>query len=109
MHGHVDRSPRITQSMDQWDAGWAGTSWTVSIPGGAVFDVRLLEGGGFVVGEVDVERGDCLGEVVGFGGADDGRRDQRVAQYPGQGDLGHRDATRLGEIVDGVDDGFVVG
>lgn len=42
------------------------------VPRRAVFDVGLFKGGGFLVGEVDVECGDCFGEMVGFGRADDG-------------------------------------
>ena len=45
---------------------------------------------------------------MGLGRADDRRRDQRVAQDPRQGDLGHADAACLGELLHGVDDGFVV-
>ena len=42
-----------------------------------------------VVGQSELERGDGFGQVVRLGRADDGRGDGRVAQYPGQRDLGH--------------------
>src|SRR5690348_253700 len=79
-----------------------------SVPGWAVLDIGLLHGGDLVVGQFDVEGGDGLAEVVGCGRADDRGRDQRVAQYPGQGDLGHAHVALLGDLLDGVDDGYVM-
>jgi hypothetical protein len=69
-----------------------------------VWTVGLLEGANFVVGEVDVEGCNRVGEVMGFGGSHDGSGDDPVLQHPGQRDLRHRDATILGDLLYGVDD-----
>jgi hypothetical protein len=47
-------------------------------PGRLAERVGLLEGGDPVVGEVDVESGDSVGQVVLFGDADDGCVDHGV-------------------------------
>ena len=49
-----------------------------------------------------------VGEVLLFRGADDGGGYDRVAQDPGQRDLGHRHAVLFGGLLDGVRDGLVV-
>src|SRR5215472_19032045 len=57
-------------------------------------------------GDVEGRRG--VGEVLLFRGADDGGGYDRVAQDPGQRDLGHRHAVLFGGLLDGVRDGLVV-
>jgi hypothetical protein len=41
-----------------------------------------------------------------LGPADDGGGDQRLAQHPGQGDLGHWNATFLRDLLNRFDDGL---
>jgi hypothetical protein len=45
--------------------------------------------------------------VVRLGTADDRGADHRIAQDPGEGDLGHGDAAGLDDLLDGLDDGLV--
>ena len=52
-----------------------------------------------VVGELEIEGRDGVVEVVRLGRADDGRGDDGVVQHPGQRDLRHRDAARLGDLL----------
>jgi hypothetical protein len=72
-----------------------------------VWTVRLLKGADLVVGEMDVERGHGIREVMGFCGSEDGSGDYRVLQHPGKRDLRHRNAAGLGDLLYGVDDGLV--
>jgi hypothetical protein len=62
-----------------------------------------------VVSEVQAERGDsslgCCGSVAPMIGGGDGG----VAEHPRQRDLGHADAARRGDLLDGVDDRLVEG
>lgn len=48
-----------------------------------------------------------VGQVVKLGSTDDGGGDDRLTEYPGHGDVCHRDATLSGYLVDGLDDRLV--
>ena len=48
-----------------------------------------------------------VGQVVRLGSTDDGGGDDRLTEYPGHGDVCHRDATLSGYLVDGLDDRLV--
>ncbi len=50
---------------------------------GGVGDVGLFKGGDLFGGEFDREGGYGVGEVVGFGGSDDGRGDGGFREHPG--------------------------
>jgi hypothetical protein len=69
-----------------------------------VWTVGLLEGANFIVGQVDVERCHRIGKVMLFGRSHDRSGDDRILQYPSQGDVRHRDATGLGDLVYRLDD-----
>src|SRR6266699_882017 len=79
-----------------------------SVAGGLARGVALFEGTDLVVGQGHVKRGCGVGEVLLPGGADDGGADDRVAQNPGERDLGHRHAVPLSDMLDRVGDGLVV-
>ena len=64
--------------------------------------VRLLKRASLVVGELHVEAGDRVGEVVRLGRPHDGRGDGGVAEHPGQAHLGHWDATAFGDPLEGA-------
>jgi len=78
-----------------------------SPPVGGLCGVGLFESADLVVGEGDFQGGDGIGEVVGFGGADDGGGHDGLGQQPGDSDLGHRDAALFGHLLDSLDDGLV--
>src|SRR4051794_26009143 len=65
---------------------------------------RAFEGADLVVGELQVDGGCGVVQVVGLGGADDGCGDDRVLQHPGHRYGRHRDAAVGGDALDGVDD-----
>jgi hypothetical protein len=69
--------------------------------------VRLLECMDLVVGEVQVQCGDRLRQVMGLGRSDDRCRDDGVLQHPRQGNLGHAGTPGLGDALDRVDHGLV--
>ena len=69
--------------------------------------IRFFELGEFVGGELDVDGGDGVGEVVGFGGADDGGGDEGFGELPSQCDLGHGEIAGGGEGGEFGDDGGV--
>ena len=60
-----------------------------------------------LLGQLDLEGGRCVGQVMGLGGADDRGGDHGLAQHPGHRDLGHLNATFLGYLLDRLDDGLV--
>ena len=63
--------------------------------------VRLFEGGDLVVGEVDVQCGDCFRQVMGLGRSDDGCGDDGILQNPRQRNLSHFHTTGFGDALDG--------
>src|SRR6185437_11763355 len=71
--------------------------------------VGPFEGGEFLGGQFDVERGDRVVDLGGGVGADERRGDDRLAVQPGQGDLGPGDAATGCDRADGVDDRAVAG
>jgi hypothetical protein len=70
-------------------------------------DVGAFERRGLVFGEVDVECGDGVGEVVLLGCSNDGGVDNWGLEHPGQCDGGHADPAVVRDALDGVDDGLV--
>jgi hypothetical protein len=48
-----------------------------------------------------------VGEVVWFGGADDGGGDDRLGEQPGDADLGHRHPAFFSQLLDSLDNGLV--
>jgi hypothetical protein len=62
-----------------------------------------------VVGEFQVHRRYGVGEVTRLRRSDDGCGHDRLAQHPGQGDLGHVHAAFRCDGLDGLDDGLVGG
>ena len=69
--------------------------------------IGLLEPGDFVGGELYVDGGYGVFEVIGFGGADDGGGDGGFVEHPGQGDLGGWEIAFAGDLVYAIDDGLV--
>src|SRR5947209_5413317 len=69
--------------------------------------VRLLEGADLLLGQVHVERRDCVGQVMRLGWSHDGSGHDRVLQHPGERDVRHRDPPGLRDLPDRVDDGLV--
>src|SRR5580704_340659 len=75
--------------------------------GGRVRLIGLFEPGDFLVGEIYVDGGYGVFEVVVFGGPDNGRRDDGLVEQPGQGDLGWRKIALASNLVYAIDYGFV--
>src|SRR5215218_10855851 len=71
-----------------------------------VRSLQLLELG---VGQDKVERGDCLADVLRFGGTDDRRGDTRPAGHPGECDLRSGDLPLGGDAGDLLDDHPITG
>jgi len=67
----------------------------------------MFEGVDLLSGELDVECGDGIGEVVRPCRADDRGGDHRVLQHPGHRDLCHRHTACQCDALDGIDDGTV--
>src|SRR4051812_37684093 len=91
--------------------------WVVSRPGllvlvtrvsivaaNGVWTVGRLELGDLVLGEVEVDRCDGIGQVFWFRGAHDGCGDAGFGLQPGEGDLSGRRAPGFGDRLDDVDD-----
>jgi hypothetical protein len=76
-------------------------------PRGSLHCVRLLELPDLVLGQPDLDCGAGIHEPVRLSGSDDRRRHDRLGQQPGQRDLRHRDAPRLFNALDRVDDRLV--
>ena len=71
--------------------------------------VRLFKRADLVVSEMHVERCHGFGQVMRLSRSDDGSGDDRILEHPRKRDLGHLDAAGFGDLLDGVDDGFVEG
>src|SRR5215218_3444104 len=78
-----------------------------SPPVGGLSGVGGFKPADLVVGEGDVHRGDGIGEVVGFGGSDDGCGHDRLRQQPGDADLGHRHPALFSDLLDDLHHGLV--
>src|SRR5829696_10503042 len=61
------------------------------------------------VGQDEVERGDCLADVLRFGGTDDRRGDAGPAGHPGERDLRSGDLPLRGDAGDLLDDHPITG
>jgi hypothetical protein len=69
--------------------------------------VGLLQDADLVIGEVDLERCDRVGQVMRLGGTHDGGVYHRVPQHPCQGDLRHGDTASFGDLGYCFDDGAI--
>ena len=78
-------------------------------PGRPVGCIGLLDCLDFDLSKVQFEGCDGLGEMTRLGGADDRGGDNGVTEHPRQRDLGHADAARLGDLLDGVNDRLIEG
>ncbi len=75
------------------------------MPDHRVRDVRILQGSNLVVGEVQVDGCDRVGQVRRFGCADDKRADRRAAHQPDKRGLCSRHTTAIGDCTDRVGGG----
>ena len=66
--------------------------------------VGLLEAIDFVGGELELQGGEGVFELVELAGADDGGGDGGFGHDPGEGDLGGPGVARFGDLDDAVDD-----
>jgi hypothetical protein len=64
---------RSSESTPRWRAGSLGRDLVSSPPVGGLGGVGGFEPADLLVGEGDIHRGDGVGEVVGFGGSNNGR------------------------------------
>src|ERR1700753_1783675 len=78
------------------------------VAGDRVGLVGLLEGGDVLVAQLEVDGGDRVAEVLGFGDADDRGGDRRVGEDPGERHLGGRRAEALRHLEGAGDDLLVL-
>ena len=71
--------------------------------------VRSAEFGNFFGREMQIYGGDGLVELGELAGTDDGGRDARLCQDPGEGNLGVGYAAAGGDAGNGLDNGKVTG
>ena len=69
--------------------------------------IGLFEAGDFLVGELHVDGGYGVFEVVGLGGADYGRGDDGLIQQPRERNLGGWKVALASNLVHAIDYGFV--
>jgi hypothetical protein len=77
-----------------------------SPPVGGLCGVGLFETADLVVGEVDLQGGDGIGEVVGFGGADDGADTTGLDSSQAM-PIWAIGTALFGDLLDSLDDGLV--
>jgi hypothetical protein len=75
--------------------------------GDAMGQIAVLQRGDLFLGELDVERRDRVRQMLRFGGAHDGARDDGIEQNPGESYLCRRHAALAGDVQHGFDDGAV--